>query len=84
MGTMMDKVGHLLGWEPPFTAGVAREYSHRYPNFDTTNTQQTFRYQPTPFEETIRDTVSWFHFLNMGRLDKSRVSSFQAESDWRK
>ena len=81
-GGIMEMIAKLTGWAPPFTIGLAKEYSHRYARFDNSKIIKDFNYTFYPLEDTIRDTIKWFSFINKIKLDKSMISQFEPETEW--
>jgi nucleoside-diphosphate-sugar epimerase len=79
---IMELIGKLTGWTPPFTVGLAKEYSHRYARFDNSKVIKDFNYTFYSFEDTIRDTIKWFSFINKIKLNKNIISQFDPEAEW--
>jgi Nucleoside-diphosphate-sugar epimerases len=79
---IMELIAKLTGWTPPFTIGLAKEYSHRYARFDNSKVIKDFNYTFYPLEDTIRDTIKWFSFINKIKLNKSIISQFLPEAEW--
>jgi dihydroflavonol-4-reductase len=79
---LMEMLSKLTGWSPPFTIGLAKEYSHRYAQFDNSKIVQDFNYTFYSLEETIRDTIKWFAFIEKIRLNKKSMAQFPPESEW--
>jgi len=79
---IMEISSKLTGWSPPFTIGLAKEYSHRYAQFDNSKTIQDFNYTFYSAEETIRDTIKWFAFIEKIKLKKKISDQFQPEPEW--
>ncbi|QHT69552.1 NAD-dependent epimerase/dehydratase family protein [Rhodocytophaga rosea] len=82
MAGMMEMVAKLSGWTPPFTVGMAKEYSHRYAQFDNSKTIKDFNYRFYTLEETIADTIKWFMFLHNIKLSKEVADQFKPENEW--
>ena len=55
--SIMELAAKLTGWVPPLSVGLAKEYSHRYAQYDNSKTLQDFNYTFLSMEETIRDTI---------------------------
>ncbi len=81
-GSIMESVGRLTGWTPPLTKNLAECLSHRYANFDFTETVTDFNFKPTPLEATLRDTINWFLFLGIGKVHPNKTGPFIPEPDW--
>ena len=79
---VMEMIAKLTGWNPPFTVGLAREYSHRYARFDNSKVIKDFKYTFYPLEDTIRDAIKWFSFINKIKLNKTIINQFQPETEW--
>ena len=79
---IMEMIAKLSGWIPPFTIGLAKEYSHRYARFDNSKVIKDFNYTFYSLEDTIRDTIKWFSFINKIRLNQSIISQFAPEAEW--
>ena len=79
---IMETIANLTGWNPPYTIGLAKEYSHRYARFDNSKIIKDFNYTFYPLEDTIRDTIRWFTFINKIKLDKSIIGQFDPEAEW--
>ena len=79
---IMELVARLTGWDPPFTVGLAKEYSHRYALFDNSKIVKDFNYSFYSLEETLRDTIKWFSFIGKIRLNKKIMSRFQPDPEW--
>lgn len=79
---MMEIAAKLTGWDPAFTVGMAKEYSHRYAQFDNSETLKDFDYKLYTTEETVRDAIKWFCFLKSNKVSKKITAQFQPESDW--
>jgi competence transcription factor ComK len=59
-----------------FTIGLAKEYSHRYAQFDNDKITRGFNFSFHSFEDTIRNTIRWYAFLNKIKLNKkSQITS---------
>ena len=41
---LMEVIAKITGWDPPFTIGLAKEYSHRYARFDNSKIIRDFNY----------------------------------------
>ena len=87
MGKMMELLAKTTGWDPPLTAGLAREYSHRFAQFDNSKMIKDFNYTPYSFEETIHDTIRWFLYLNKAKLNGRRsgnkvADKFEPDTEW--
>ncbi len=80
---IMETIAKLTGWTPPFTTGLAKEYSHRYARFDNTKVIKEFNYTFYSLEDTIRDTIKWFSFINKIKLNKRIINQFGPEAEWR-
>ena len=78
----METIANLTGWNPPYTIGLAKEYSHRYARFDNSKIIKDFNYTFYPLEDTIRDTIRWFTFVHKIKLDKSIIGQFDPEAEW--
>lgn len=83
-GYIMDGLGKLFNWDPPLTADAAHEYSHQYSNYDSSKIIKTFGFTPISFEETVKDTIRWFLFLNVGGVDKKVLTDFEPDPSWHK
>jgi dihydroflavonol-4-reductase len=81
-GSIMEFVGRLTGWTPPMTKDLAEYLSHRYANYDFSETVADFNFMPTPLEDTLRDTINWFLFLGIGRVHSQKTGQFIPEPDW--
>lgn len=79
---IMEMVAKLTGWAPPFTVGLAREYSHRYARFDNSKVIKDFNYNFYPLEDTIVDAIKWFSFINKIKLNKNIINQFRPEAEW--
>ena len=79
---LMEMIAKLTGWTPPFTIGLAKEYSHRYARFDNSKVIKDFNYTFYSLEDTLRDTLKWFSFINKIKLNKSIISQFPPEAEW--
>ena len=79
---MMEVIAKLIGWDPPFTVGLAKEYSHRYALFDNSKIIKDFNYTFRLLEDTIRDTIKWFIFIGRIKLGKKIISQFPPEAEW--
>jgi len=79
---MMEMIAKLTGWTPPFTIGLAKEYSHRYALFDNSKILKDFNYTFYSLEDTIRDTIKWFNFIGKINLNKKIISQFPPEAEW--
>lgn len=79
---LMEMIAKLTGWTPPFTTGLAKEYSHRYARFDNSKVIKDFNYTFYSLEDTLRDTLKWFSFINKIKLNKSIISQFPPEAEW--
>lgn len=82
VGAMLEVIGKLTSWIPPFTKGVAETFSHRFPNYDYSPTIQDLKYEPTPIIETVKDTINWFLFLGIGKVEDKYRINFVPEEDW--
>jgi dihydroflavonol-4-reductase len=82
LGSMMESVARLTNSTPPLTRETARAFSHRYANFDMTDTVNDFQFEPIPLEETVRDTINWFLFLGPGTINKKYAAQFVPDPDW--
>jgi nucleoside-diphosphate-sugar epimerase len=79
----MEIIAKLTGWDPPFTRGLAKEYSHRYARYDTSKTIEDFNYSFYSLEDTIRDTVRWFAFISdKVRLNKTKAEQLPPDNKW--
>ena len=78
---VMELIAKLTGWDPPFTVGLAKEYSHRYALFDNSKIVKDFNYSFYTLEDTIRDAIKWFSFIRKIRLNKKIMSQFQPEPE---
>ena len=67
---MMELIAKLTGWDPPFTTGLAKEYSHRYALFDNSKIIRDFNYTFYSLEETIVDALKWFSFIGIVKPHK--------------
>jgi hypothetical protein len=63
---------------------MAYEYSHRYSNYDNTKITKAFGFTPISVEATLKDTIRWFPFLNMGKVDKKVLGHFEPDPSWHK
>lgn len=81
-GGFMELIAKLTGWDPPFTVGLAKEYSHRYALFDNSKIVKDFNYTFYSLQDTIRDTIKWFSFIRKIKLNKKIMSEFQSEPEW--
>lgn len=80
---IMEFIGRLTGWDPPFNAGLAREFSHRHVRVDNAKIKSDFNYNFKSLEDSIRDTIKWFLFINNKlRLRKEIADEFQPDPDW--
>jgi dihydroflavonol-4-reductase len=80
---MMEAVAKVTGWHPPFTIGLAKEYSHRYALFDNSKTIKDFDYTFYSLQETIHDTIQWFAFISKKvKLDKKIIGQLPPGPDW--
>lgn len=82
VGGIMELAASVSGWTPPFTIGMAKEYSHRYAQFDNSKTIKDFNYTFYPLEETITDTIKWFAFLGKVKLSQDIADTFKSERVW--
>jgi dihydroflavonol-4-reductase len=82
VGGMMELAARVSGWTPPFTIGMAKEYSHRYAQFDNLKTIKDFNYTFHALEETIADTIKWFAYLDKVKLSKDIADTFKPEREW--
>ena len=81
--SLMELIAKLTGWDPPFTRGLAKEYSHRYARYDNSKTIRDFNYSFYSLEDTIRDTVKWFAFIsNKVRLNKTKAEQLPPDTKW--
>ena len=80
---MMEVIAKITGWDPPFTIGLAKEYSHRYALFDNSKIIRDFNYTFYSLEDTIRDAIRWFSFIGKIELNKNILSQFQPEAEWK-
>ena len=79
---IMEMIARLTGWTPPFTIDLAKEYSHRYARFDNSKVIKDFNYTFYPLEDTIRDAIKWFSFINKIRLNKNIIDQFPPDDEW--
>ncbi|HET6721137.1 MAG TPA: NAD-dependent epimerase/dehydratase family protein [Chitinophagaceae bacterium] len=79
---IMEMIAKLTGWTPPFTIGLAKEYSHRYARFDNSKVIKDFNYTFYSLEDTIRDTIKWFSFINKIKLNNRIIGQFAPEAEW--
>ena len=80
---IMEFFGKLTGWDPPFNVGLAREFSHRHVRVDNSKIKNDFNYNFYSPEDSIRDTIKWFSFINNKvRLSKEIREEFQPEPGW--
>ena len=77
---LMELIAKITGWDPPFTIGLAKEYSHRYARFDNSKIIRDFNYTFYSLEDTIRDAIRWFSFIGKIELNKNILSQFQPEA----
>jgi nucleoside-diphosphate-sugar epimerase len=79
---IMELIAKLTGWDPSFTVGLAKEYSHRYALFDNSKIVKDFNYTFYSLEDAIRDAIKWFSFIGKIRLNKNIITQFQPEAEW--
>ena len=79
---IMEMIAKLTGWTPPFTIGLAKEYSHRYALFDNSKIIKDFNYTFYSLEDAIRDSIKWFNFIGKINLDKKLTTQFPPEAEW--
>lgn len=79
---MMEIIAKITGWDPPFTIGLAKEYSHRYALFDNSKIITDFNYTFHSLEDAICDTIKWFSFIGKIRLNNKIIDKFPAEDEW--
>ena len=83
MAGMMELIGKLTGWDPPFNIGLAKEFSHRHVRVDNSKIKNDFNYRFYSLEDSIRDTIKWFLFVDKKvRLRGDISKKFQPEPDW--
>lgn len=82
MAKAIEVVANISDWDPPLTAGVMKEYSHRYAQYDNSKTIKDFDYRFRSLESSVRDTIKWFAYLYPDKLNKKIRNEFQPEPEW--
>jgi dihydroflavonol-4-reductase len=81
--SLMELIAKSTGWDPPFTRGLGKEYSHRYARYDNSKTIRDFNHSFYSLEDTIRDTVRWFAFISdKVRLNKRKAEQLPPDREW--
>ena len=81
-GFLMESIGNIIKWEPPLTSDLAKEFSHRYSNYDNSKILSSLGVNPRPLEETVKDTIRWFLYLNIGSVNKKVRDQFAPDPSW--
>ena len=79
---MMELAAKLTGWDPYSTVGQAKEFSHRYAQYDYPTVERDFDFKFRPFEETMIDSFRWYGFLQPDKISPKVRDKYPPAEEW--